>query len=53
MGVVMGHLHASSAGLGLEVGSLVKSMSGARTGDGGAWRVMVPLEGVVLGLLHA
>ena len=38
---------------GMEVGSLVKTMSGARTGDVGAWRVMVLLEGVVLGLLHA
>ena len=38
---------------GMEVDSLVKTMSGARTGDVGAWRVMVPLEGVVLGLLHA
>jgi len=84
----MGHIHASSAGLGhrisaatfgsamgylrhcagrycddpcfrllmvhgIEVVSLVKTMSGARTGDVGAWRVMVPLEGVVLGLLYA
>ena len=37
----------------MEVGSLVKTMSSARTGDVGVWRVMVPLEGVVLGLLHA
>jgi len=37
----------------LEVGSLVKTMSSARTGDVGVSCVMVPLEGVVLGLLHA
>ena len=38
---------------GLEVGSLAKTMFDARTGDVGAWRVMVPLEGVVLEFLHA
>ena len=84
----MGHIHASSAGLGhrisaaafgsalgylrhcvgrccddpcfrfsmvhgMEVDSLVKTMSGARTDDVGVLRVMVPVEGVVLGLFHA
>ena len=38
---------------GMEIGSLVKTMSGARTDDVGAWGVMVPVEGVVLGFLLA
>ncbi|XP_039836810.1 uncharacterized protein LOC120697601 isoform X1 [Panicum virgatum] len=38
---------------GIEIGSLVKTMSGARTDAVGVQRVMVPVEGVVLGLLHA
>jgi len=38
---------------GIVFGSLVKTMSGARTDDVGVLRVMVPVEGVVLGLLHA
>ena len=38
---------------GIEIGSLVKTMSGARTDDVGVLRVMVPVEGVVLGLFHA
>ena len=38
---------------GMEVDSLVKTMSGARTDDVGVLRVMVPVEGVVLGLFHA
>jgi len=37
---------------GVEVGSLAKTMSGPRTGDIGSWHVMVPFEGIVLGLLY-